>query len=186
MAITGIIHKFGDHVDTDVILPGRYLAIRDSKELGRHCLKGLDPCFAQRVRTNDLVVAGRNFGSGSSREQAPMALKGAGVGCVVAVSFARIFYRNAINIGLPILICPEFVIAAQAGLRATIDLDTGQVDYEGRIFRGTPMPDSVRSIVEAGGLVPYVRRQLGLGGCCQLSMGPGDRSGSEVTPHIDR
>lgn len=160
MPITGTVHAFGDHVDTDVILPGRYLAIRDPQELGTHCLEGLDPSFAARVRPGDLVAAGRNFGCGSSREQAPVALKAAGVGCVVAVSFARIFYRNAINIGLPILVCPGFAAAARPATTATVDFARGRIEYEGRSYTGEAVSDSVRAIVEAGGLVPHVRRRL--------------------------
>lgn len=160
MGISGTIHKFGDHIDTDVILPGRYLSVRDPSELARHCLEGLDPTFASRVGSGDLIVAGRNFGAGSSREHAPIALKAAGVACVVAASFARIFYRNAVNIGLPVVVCPAFSAVARSGATATIDLETGRVVYEGTTYEGDALPESVRAIVAAGGLAPYVRRRL--------------------------
>lgn len=158
--IEGVIHKFGDHVDTDVILPGRYLTVREPSELARHCLEGLDPTFAGRVAPGDLVVAGRNFGSGSSREHAPIALKAVGVGCVIAASFARIFYRNAINIGLPILVCPAFSAAAESGRRAAVNPGTGRVEYDGEIYQGEALPPTVQAIVAAGGLIPYARTRL--------------------------
>jgi 3-isopropylmalate/(R)-2-methylmalate dehydratase small subunit len=158
--ISGVIHKFGDHVDTDVILPGRYLTLRDPAELAKHCLEGLDPTFASRVRSGDLVVAGRNFGSGSSREHAPIALKAAGVGCVIAASFARIFYRNAINIGLPLITCPDFARDAENGRSAQIDMTSGRIDYQNRTYHGEGLPEAIRVIVDAGGLVPYVRQRI--------------------------
>lgn len=155
-----LIHKFGDHVDTDVILPGRYLSITDPVELARHCLEGLDPEFATRVRSGDVIVAGRNFGCGSSREHAPIAIKACGVFAVVAESFGRIFYRNAINIGLPVLVCPEFAEQAQNGTAASVDLARGRIEQAGRTFQGQRLPDAVMAIVDAGGLVPYVRHKL--------------------------
>jgi 3-isopropylmalate/(R)-2-methylmalate dehydratase small subunit len=158
--MSGVIHKFGDHVDTDVILPGRYLTLRDPAELAKHCLEGLDPTFASRVRSGDLVVAGRNFGSGSSREHAPIALKAAGIGCVIAASFARIFYRNAINIGLPLITCPDFARDAEDGRSAQIDMASGRIDYQNRIYQGEGLPDAVRVIVDAGGLIPYARQKV--------------------------
>ena len=165
MIVTGTVHKLGDHINTDVILPGRYLALRDPTELGKHCLEGLDPTFAGRVRRNDIIVAGRNFGSGSSREQAPIALKAAGIGCVVAASFARIFYRNAINIGLTVLVCPGFAAAARDGAAATVDLDTGLIDYDGQRFSAEPQSENVRAIVAAGGLTKYVQHRLKVAAC---------------------
>jgi 3-isopropylmalate/(R)-2-methylmalate dehydratase small subunit len=158
--IGGVIHKFGDHVDTDVILPGRYLVLREPEELAKHCLEGLDPTFAPRVKLGDLVVAGRNFGSGSSREHAPVALKAVGVGCVVAASFARIFYRNAINIGLPVITCPDFARDAENGASAQIDMASGRIEYQGRVYQGEGLPPAIRAIVDAGGLAPYVRQRL--------------------------
>lgn len=160
MHVEGRIHKFGDHVDTDVILPGRYLALNDPQALAGHCLEGLDPDFAARVSPGDIILAGRNFGSGSSREHAPIAIKAVGVGCVVAASFARIFYRNAINIGLPIITCPAFAAAGRNGGRARIDLAAGTITSEGETFSGEPLPEIIREIVAAGGLVEHVRQRL--------------------------
>ena len=161
--IEGVIHKLGDQVDTDVILPGRYLAIRDPAELGRHCLEGLDPGFATRVRPGDILVAGRNFGSGSSREHAAIAIQAVGIGCVVAASFARIFYRNAINIGLPAVLCPDFASAARDLEKVRIDLDTGEIVLGHQTFQAEPVPECVQQIVRCGGLVSYVRRRLETG-----------------------
>ncbi len=158
--IGGVIHKFGDHVDTDVILPGRYLVLREPQELAKHCLEGLDPTFTARVKPGDFVVAGRNFGSGSSREHAPVALKAVGVGCIVAASFARIFYRNAINIGLPVITCPDFARDAKNGASAQIDMASGRIEYQGHVYHGEGLPSAIRAIVDAGGLVPYVQQRL--------------------------
>jgi len=163
MKLSGIVHKYGDHIDTDVILPGRYLTLRRPEELARHCLEGLDPTFVERVRPGDFLVAGRNFGSGSSREHAPMALKAVGVACVVAESFARIFFRNAINIGLPVFVSPPFVAAACAGDTATLDAVSGELTVGERQFTVQPMPEAVAAIIRAGGLVPFVRDRLGAG-----------------------
>lgn len=160
MQMAGRVHKFGDHVDTDVIVPGRYLSLRDPKALAPYCLEGLDPEFAGRVQHGDVLVAGRNFGCGSSREHAPVALKAVGLGCVVAASFARIFYRNAINIGLPVLVCSSFAAAAAEGDAVRVDLERAIIEREGRVFHGEPLGDMVRRIVEAGGLVPHVRARL--------------------------
>lgn len=158
------VHKLGDHIDTDVILPGKYLTIRDPDVLARHCLEGLDPEFASRVRPGDVVVAGRNFGCGSSREHAPMALKATGISCIVAESFARIFYRNALNIGLPVLVCPEFVHAVQDGSLVRADPMEGRLEHAGREFRTPPLPVYVQSIVRAGGMVPFIRERLARSG----------------------
>ena len=160
MHIEGQIHKFGDHIDTDVILPGRYLALNDPRALAEHCMEGLDPNFAAQMNPGDIILAGRNFGSGSSREHAPIAIKAAGVGCVVAASFARIFYRNAINIGLPIITCPSFAAAGRDGGRARIDLAAGTITSDGSTFSGEPLPEIIRDIVAAGGLVKHVQKQL--------------------------
>ena len=160
MRITGTIHKLGDHIDTDVILPGRHLSIRDPAKLAEHCLEGLDPDFAKRANKGDLIVAGRNFGAGSSREHAPMALKAVGLGGIVAASFARIFYRNAVNIGLPVLVCPEFTMIAENGKVATVDFVSGNIDYEGVNYKGKGFPEIVQAIVSAGGLASYVRQKL--------------------------
>ncbi|MEJ5185583.1 MAG: 3-isopropylmalate dehydratase small subunit [Candidatus Geothermincolales bacterium] len=160
--LEGRAWRYGANVDTDVIIPARYLTSYDPAELGKHCLEDLDPDFASRVRPGDMVVAEENFGSGSSREHAPLALKGCGVSCVIASSFARIFYRNAINVGLPILECPEAVADIRTGDPLRVDLERGTIENlrTGRTFQSTPFPESVRNIIEAGGLVEYVRRKL--------------------------
>jgi methanogen homoaconitase small subunit len=157
--IKGKAWIFGDDVDTDVIIPGKYLRTKDMSLWAKHVMEGLDPQFASRVRKGDVVVAGRNFGSGSSREQAPRALKEAGVAAVVARSFARIFYRNAINVGLPLV---EAEVEAKAGDEVEVDLLSGTVRVEGRVFRGTKMPDFLLEILQDGGLVAHRRKQKGL------------------------
>ncbi|HEY3352909.1 MAG TPA: 3-isopropylmalate dehydratase small subunit [Polyangia bacterium] len=159
----GRVHLYGDDVDTDVIIPARHCATNDVAELARHALEDLDPGFVARVRPGDVIVAGRNFGCGSSREVAPLALLGAGVGAVVAASFARIFFRNAINVGLPILECPAAAAALAAGSEVAIDLAAGAVRdlATGRVYAAAPFPPMMREIIAAGGLVEYVRRRLG-------------------------
>jgi 3-isopropylmalate dehydratase small subunit len=154
---------YGDNVDTDVIIPARYLTTSDPEELGRHALEDLDPAFAGGVETGDVVFAGANFGCGSSREHAPMALSGAGVSAVVAESFARIFYRNAINTGLAIIEAPGATAGTNAGDEVSIDLETSMVRNltQGTEFQGEPLPDFVREIARAGGLVPWVRARVG-------------------------
>jgi 3-isopropylmalate/(R)-2-methylmalate dehydratase small subunit len=156
----GRVHVYGDHVDTDLILPGRYLTLRRPEELAKHCLEGLDPNFSQTVRRGDILVAGRNFGSGSSREHAPIAIKAAGVACVIAKSFARIFYRNAINIGLPVVVCPPFVDAARSGDMAEVELETGVLRLGTACFTAEPVAPYIASITSAGGLVAFVRDEL--------------------------
>lgn len=160
MILEGTVHRVGDDVDTDVIIPGRYLSFRDPQEIARHLFEGVDPGFVQRVTPGDLLVAGRNFGCGSSREHAPLGLKALGLGGVVAASFARIFYRNAINLGLPIFICPEAAAAASAGDRMRIDTATGRIEVGGRAFSARPFPPFLEELIRAGGLVPWVRSQL--------------------------
>jgi 3-isopropylmalate/(R)-2-methylmalate dehydratase small subunit len=156
--------RFGDDIDTDVIIPARYLTSSDEKELGLHALEGLDPGFADEVRQGDVVVAGRNFGCGSSREHAPLALRGAGVSVVVATSFARIFFRNAINTGLPVLVCPEAVDATETGDDLDIDVSSGTIfnATKDMRFAARPHPEFVLEIIERGGLVPWVRERLGV------------------------
>jgi len=158
----GTVFKYGDNVDTDVIIPARYCTSFHKEELAPHCLEDLDASFVQRVKPGDIIVAGRNFGCGSSRENAPLAILGAGVGAVVAESFARIFYRNSINVGLPILICPQAVKAAENGDTLYIDLAEGKIVNltRGGEFRADPFPESIREIIEIGGLEEYVRRRL--------------------------
>lgn len=157
----GMVHRFGDNVDTDLIIPARYLNTSDPAELARHCMEDADPTFAGRVRPGDIIVAGANFGCGSSREHAPVAIKAAGVACVVAKSFARIFYRNAFNIGLPILECPESD-EIPAGSRLQVDLATGRIRVveTGKEYQARPVPAFMQEIIAAGGLIPYVRHRL--------------------------
>ena len=161
-ALTGTVWQYGDNVDTDAIIPARYLNISTAEELARHCMEDIDSTFANGVQTGDIIVAGENFGCGSSREHAPLAIKGAGVSCVVAENFARIFYRNAINVGLPILECAEAVKEMESGDRVTVDLVAGAVTNErtGRTHQTSPFPAFILEIIQAGGLVPYTRRRI--------------------------
>ena len=160
--MTGKIFKYGDNIDTDVIIPARYCTSYHREELAPHCLEDLDETFARRVKPGDIIVAGNNFGCGSSRENAPLAIQGAGVAAVVAKSFARIFYRNSINVGLPILECPEAVESAEDGDRFSLDLESGEITNltRGGKYQAAPFPPRIREIIEAGGLEEYVRRRL--------------------------
>jgi 3-isopropylmalate/(R)-2-methylmalate dehydratase small subunit len=160
--MTGTAWKYGDNVDTDVIIPARYLNVSTAEELACHCMEDVSPGFAGDVRPGDVVVAGENFGCGSSREHAPLAIKGAGVSCVIARSFARIFYRNAINTGLPILECPEAVQETEQGDELRVDLEAGAITNmrTGRTYRTSPFPAFILGIIEAGGLVPYMVQDL--------------------------
>ena len=151
---------YGDNIDTDVIIPARYLLTNDPAVLGKHALEDLDPGFAASVGDGDILVVGHNFGCGSSREHAPIALKGAGVGAVIAASFARIFFRNAINVGLPILTCPELVAITQSGDEVYLEGGEAVNVTRERRARGEQMPDFVNEIVASGGLVPWVRARL--------------------------
>jgi 3-isopropylmalate/(R)-2-methylmalate dehydratase small subunit len=162
MTIGGRVWKYGDNVDTDVIIPARYLSMSTAEELAEHCMEDLDPEFVRAVQQGDVIVAGDNFGCGSSREHAPLAIKGAGVSCVIATSFARIFYRNAINVGLPILESPAAAEAVEAGHTLDIDLEKGTIrDRDtGATYEAEPYPAFMMSIIQAGGLVPYTQRQL--------------------------
>lgn len=163
MTLHGRVWKYGDDIDTDVIIPARYLNTTDPTELARHCLEDLDRDFAGQVKTGDIIVAGRNFGCGSSREHAPLAIKGTGVAAVVAASFARIFYRNAINIGLPILESPEAAQASARGDVLEIDVEQGIIRNANRdeTYRTAPFPGFIREIMGAGGLIGYVKNKLG-------------------------
>lgn len=159
MKVSGKTHKYGDNVDTDVIIPARYLNTPDAQELAKHCMEDIDAGFVARVRPGEIMVAGRNFGCGSSREHAPLAIKACGVACVIAATFARIFYRNALNIGLPILECPEAAAAIKAGDTVSVDFDTGVITDEttGQTFRGEPFPPFMQELIAAGGLAAYRR-----------------------------
>jgi len=160
--IKGKAHKYGDDVNTDVIVPARYLVTTDPRELAEHCMEDIDPDFVRRLAPGDLIVAGKNFGCGSSREQAPLAIKAAGVGCVLAESFARIFYRNAINIGLPLLVAPEAAQAIAPGDELEVSLEQGLVRdiTQGQQWRSEPFPEFIRELIAAGGLIEYTRERL--------------------------
>ena len=159
---TGKVYKYGDNVDTDVIIPARYLNAPSPDELAKHCMEDIDASFATKVQPGDIIVGGANFGCGSSREHAPIAIRACGVRCVIAASFARIFYRNAINIGFPILECPEAAAAIQNGDEVSVDFDSGLIRDEttGAEFRATALPPFIGRIVEDGGLLPYLKARL--------------------------
>lgn len=159
--MAGRTWKFGDDVDTDAVIPGRYLVINDPRELANHLFEGVRPQMAAQVHQGDYVVAGENFGCGSSREHAPLALKGAGINAIIAKSFARIFFRNSINIGLPLFICPE-VDKIEDGAVIEVDMAGGIIHNitSSESYKTTPLPDFLRDIVDAGGLVEYTRRQV--------------------------
>jgi 3-isopropylmalate/(R)-2-methylmalate dehydratase small subunit len=165
MTIRGRAHKYGDHVNTDVIIPARYLNVSDAEQLAAHCMEDLDPEFTNRVQPGDILVAGEDFGCGSSREHAPIAIKAAGISAVIAHSFARIFFRNAINIGLPVLVSPEAAAEIKTGDELEIGLAAGTISdiTRGRAYHSEPFPDFLRDIIAAGGLIPYTRRKLGTG-----------------------
>lgn len=155
------VFKYGDNVNTDVIYPGKYTySLLEPEEMASHALEDLDPDFADKVEAGDVIVAGKNFGCGSSREQAASCLKYAGVKAVVAVSFARIFFRNAINRGLPVLQCPEAVENIQQEDEIEVDFARGEIKTETKVFAFPPFPDSVLGILDAGGLIPYTRDKL--------------------------
>ena len=155
MKVTGSVHKYKDNVDTDAIIPARYLNTASHRELAAHCMEDIDQDFVKRMKPGDIVVAEKNFGCGSSREHAPIALKAAGVSCVIAVSFARIFYRNAINIGFPILECPEAAMAIKNGDELEVDFDTGIIKNltAGKSYQAAPFPEFIKNIIASGGLL---------------------------------
>ena len=158
MKANGIEHKYGDNVDTDVIIPARYLNSSDPKELAKHCMEDIDKDFVTKVKSGDIMVANKNFGCGSSREHAPIAIKAAGVSCVIAETFARIFYRNAINIGLPIIECPQAAKEIQAGDTVEIDFDSGVITdvTSGKTYQGQAFPPFMQKIIAAEGLMNYI------------------------------
>lgn len=162
--IQGHVHKYGDHVDTDVIIPARYCTAYREEELAPHCLEDLDKDFVKKVKRGDILVAGENFGCGSSRENAPIAIKGAGVSCVIAKSFARIFFRNSINIGLPIIASDAAVNECEYGDELSVDLVNGIIRniHRNREYPIPPFPNEIQEIINAGGLVSFVRKRLGL------------------------
>ncbi len=160
--LAGRAWVYGDNVDTDVIIPARYLVTTDPVELAKHCMEDIDSSFAANVRAGDIIVAGNNFGCGSSREHAPIAIKGAGVAIVIASSFARIFFRNAINIGLLILECPDVVASTSSGDTIEVDLTTGVITNatKGKMFQAQTYPESILTIISAGGLIAATRAKL--------------------------
>ncbi len=162
MSIKGKVHKYGANVDTDAIIPARYLNVSDPALLAKHCMEDIDKDFVTRVRAGDIIVATTNFGSGSSREHAPVAIKAVGISCVIAESYARIFYRNAINIGLPILECPEAVKGSQSGDTLEVELETGKIKNisRGQTYQAQPFPAFMMELISAGGLVAYTKRRL--------------------------
>ena len=162
MKLRGKVHKYGSDVNTDVIIPARYLNVYDPAELAQHCMEDIDPEFLKRVKPCDIIVAGSNFGCGSSREHAPLAIKAAGISCVIARSFARIFYRNALNTGLPILECDEAADKTQAGDTLEVELSTGEIVNvtRGLTFKAKPFPDFMLQLIKAGGLIEYTKRKI--------------------------
>jgi 3-isopropylmalate/(R)-2-methylmalate dehydratase small subunit len=161
MIASGKAIKYGDNVDTDVIIPARYLNTSDPAELAVHCMEDLDKDFAKKVQKEDIMVAGKNFGCGSSREHAPIALKASGISCVIAETFARIFYRNAVNIGLPIIECPEGAKDILAGDSISVNFDTGEIKNitKNKTYTGTPFPDFMQKIIKSDGLINYIKEE---------------------------
>jgi 3-isopropylmalate/(R)-2-methylmalate dehydratase small subunit len=162
MILKGKVHKYGANVDTDVIIPARYLNVSEPAELAKHCMEDIDPQFVKKMKPGDIILAEANFGCGSSREHAPLAIKTAGVSCVIAKSFARIFFRNAINIGLPLLECTEAVENTRDGDILEVDLVKGIITNltSGKVFTAKPYPDFMSELINAGGLVEYTKRRL--------------------------
>lgn len=162
MKAHGTVHKYGDNVDTDVIIPARYLNTASHKELAAHCMEDIDPNFVKNVKDGDIIVAEKNFGCGSSREHAPIAIKASGVSCVIASTFARIFYRNSINIGLPILECDEAAHGIKSGDEVDINFDTGVITdiTTGKVYQAEPFPEFIQKIISDGGLIKHVSRDM--------------------------
>lgn len=159
MNTQGLVFKYPDNVDTDVIIPARYLNTSDAKELAKHCMEDIDTTFVSKVQAGDVMVAGWNFGCGSSREHAPLVIKTCGTGCVIAKSFARIFYRNAINIGLPILECEQAAEEINAGDQVNVDFDTGIINNltTGKTYKAEPFPEFIQNIIRSGGLLASLK-----------------------------
>ena len=160
MLASGKVFKYGDNIDTDVIIPARYLNTPDEKELASHCMEDIDKTFVEKVEEGDIIVANKNFGCGSSREHAPIAIKAAGISCVIAETFARIFFRNAINIGLPIIECPEAAREIKAEDEVEINFDTGVIHdiTTGKEYKGQPFPEFMQKIIKAEGLINYINK----------------------------
>lgn len=165
MKLKGKVHKYGANVDTDAIIPARYLNVSDPAELAKHCMEDIDADFVNKVESGDIIMATSNFGSGSSREHAPIAIKASGVSCVIADSFARIFYRNAMNIGLPILECTEATERTDSGDVLEIELSTGEINNltRGLSFKAKPYPEFMLELISAGGLIEHTKRKIGAG-----------------------
>ena len=161
MNVNGRVHKYGDNVDTDVIIPARYLNTSDHKELASHCMEDIDADFTKKVNAGDIMVGGANFGCGSSREHAPIAIKCSGISCVIAKTFARIFFRNAINIGLAILECPEASEKIESGDEVTVDFDTGIITNvtKNETYQAEPFPEFIKDIIRADGLMNSIRKK---------------------------
>ncbi|HOV70123.1 MAG TPA: 3-isopropylmalate dehydratase small subunit [Clostridia bacterium] len=161
MKAKGRVFKYGDNVDTDVIIPARYLNTSDNAELAAHCMEDIDKTFVSRVQKGDIIVANKNFGCGSSREHAPIAIKYSGISCVIAESFARIFYRNAINIGLPILECAEAAKNIKDGDIVEVDFNTGTISNltDGRVYQAQPFPEFIQNIIASGGLLASITKR---------------------------
>ena len=159
MKAEGSVFRYGDNVDTDVIIPARYLNSSDKDDLRKHCMEDIDPEFVKNVQQGDIIVAGKNFGCGSSREHAPIAIKASGVSCVIASTFARIFFRNSINIGLPILECPEAADEIKAGDVLSVDFSTGEITDRttGKTYKAEPFPPFMQRLIESGGLIGYIK-----------------------------
>lgn len=164
MKVQGKVIKYGDNVDTDVIIPARYLNTSEPSELAKYCMEDLDKDFVKKVRPGDVMVAGKNFGCGSSREHAPIAIKASGISCVIAETFARIFYRNAINIGLPIVECPEAAKDIKDGHEISINFENGIIKNltTNKEYTGVPFPEFMQEIMNSDGLIGYIRKQMGL------------------------
>ncbi len=162
MKAQGTVHKYGDNVDTDVIIPARYLNTSSHKELAAHCMEDIDADFTKKVKSGDIIVAEKNFGCGSSREHAPIAIKASGISCVIASTFARIFYRNSINIGLPILECDAAAKEIKSGDEVSIDFDTGVITdiTTGKTYQAEPFPEFIQKIISDGGLIKHVTKEL--------------------------
>ena len=165
MKLRGKVHKYGANVDTDAIIPARYLNVSDPSELAKHCMEDIDAEFVNKVEPGDIIVATTNFGSGSSREHAPLAIKASGVSCVIAHSFARIFYRNSMNIGLPILECTEATEKSESGDILEVELATGEINNvtKNMSFQAKPYPEFMLELISAGGLIEHTKQKLGVG-----------------------